>query len=44
MLWNLVESSEIVLYCTVFYGSPQGGLTPYGNTGLTGYMRSTMFG
>ena len=24
MLWNLVESSEIVLFCIVFYGRPSG--------------------
>ena len=24
MLWDLVESSEIVLFCIVFYGRPSG--------------------
>ena len=24
MLWNLAESSEIVLFCIVFYGRPSG--------------------
>ena len=28
MLWNLVESSEIVLFCILSMGGPQGGLTP----------------
>ena len=24
MLWNLIESSEIVLFCILFYGKPSG--------------------